>query len=75
MRALDTTPQAAAIQEEAYRRMGPMGRLKVALELSDFVRSLAMAGIRQRHPEYTADQLAEALLYEVYRLPAKHRED
>jgi hypothetical protein len=61
MRALDTTPEAATIQEEAYRRLGKAGRLKIAFELSDLVRALAKAGIRKRNPEYTPEQIVAAL--------------
>jgi hypothetical protein len=35
MRSNDTSPVAAALHEEAQRRIGPAGRLKIALELSD----------------------------------------
>jgi hypothetical protein len=55
MPALDTTPDAAAVQEAAYRRLGRTGRLRIALELSNLVHALAETGIRKRHPEYTAE--------------------
>jgi len=74
MLPLDTTPEAAAVQMDAYRRMGPAGRLKVALELSDFVRMLAIAGIRRRQPECTREQAVEALARQLYGQPDR-RED
>jgi hypothetical protein len=75
MRALDTTPEAATIQEEAYRRLGKAGRLKIAFELSDLVRALAKAGIRKRNPEYTPEQIVAALARQIYRLDTHHIED
>jgi hypothetical protein len=59
---LDTSPDAAAVQLEAYRRMGPEGRLRVGLELTQLSRSLLAAGIRARHPEYGADDVHLALV-------------
>ena len=70
MPALDTKPEAAAVQEAAYRRLGKMGRLKVAFQLSDLVRALAQAGIRKRNPEYTAEQVIAALSRHLYGLDA-----
>ena len=51
MRARDTSPEAAALQLEAYRRMGPAARLRIAFQLSDFTHKLALTGIRERQPE------------------------
>lgn len=75
MPALDTKPEAAAVQEEAYRHLGNMGRLKIAFELSNLVRDLAQAGIRKRNPEYTAGQVIEALSRQLYRVDARQIED
>lgn len=72
MPALDTTPDAAAVQEAAYRQMGAAGRLKIALDLSNFVHALAEIGIRKRHPEYTAEQVTAALARQLYPVPADH---
>jgi hypothetical protein len=75
MIARDTTPDAAAVQEAAYRRAGPAGRLRIAMELSDLVRALAAAGVRKRHPEYTEAEVTEALLWQIYRLRPDPLED
>jgi len=75
MRALDTKPEAAAIQEAAYRRLGKIGRLKIAFQLSDLVRALAEAGIRKRNPEYTQQQVTEALTRQLYGADAHQIED
>ena len=70
MRWRDTTPDAAAMQEESYRQMGPSGRFHVAVELSNVVRELARAGLRKRHPEYTAEQVSRQLAWHIYKLNA-----
>jgi hypothetical protein len=75
MLALDTKPEAAAVQEAAYRHLGKIGRLKVALELTDLVRALAVAGIRKRNPDYTPQQVIEALSRQLYGADAHQVED
>jgi len=66
MRALDTTPEAAAIQERIHRQLGPSGRLELAIELSEVARSFTVAGIRQRHPEYSEQDAIRALAEQLY---------
>jgi hypothetical protein len=66
MYSRDTTPAAAAIQQEAYRRLGPAGRFRVAMELSDFTRSLAEAGLRRRHPEMSSEEITRLLVEVLY---------
>lgn len=75
MPARDTTPDAARIQDEAYRQMGGVGRLRIAFELSNFAHALAETGIRLRHPELTAEQVTEALARQLYPVPADQLED
>jgi hypothetical protein len=48
----DTTPEALAVQLQALRRIGPAGRLVMAFELGDNVRSLVEGGVRYRHPDW-----------------------
>ena len=48
----DTTADADAIQVQALRRMGPARRGALAVEMSQSARTLSLAGIRHRHPEY-----------------------
>jgi hypothetical protein len=50
--AADTSPDADAVQLEAYRRMGGTGRVQVVFRLTEMVRQTAEAGIRKRHPDY-----------------------
>jgi hypothetical protein len=61
MRPADTTPEAHAVQIAIYRRLGPEGRMELADRLSMDVRALSRAGIRARHPEYSPDQVEQAL--------------
>jgi hypothetical protein len=67
MRALDTSAEAAAIQEAIHRRLGPAKRLKIALELSDLAKSFAIAGLRLRHPEYSERDAIRVLAEQLYR--------
>ncbi len=57
----DTDPAAHALQVEAYRRMGGTARAAVMFRLSDFVRRVAIAGIKERHPEYDDEHVRLAL--------------
>ena len=54
---LDTDPRFAAAQRAAWERLGPEGRLKLALEMSEFVRKLALVGLRARHPGWSDAEL------------------
>jgi hypothetical protein len=64
--SFDTTPEAAAIQEEIFRRMTTGQRLRLALEMSESVRNIAREGLRRRHPELNADELFRELLRIMY---------
>ena len=64
--AADTSPDANAIQIEAYRRMGGTGRAQVMFRLAERARQTTAAGIRSRHPDYDDEQVLLAwarLLY------------
>lgn len=65
-RPLDTTPASWAQYEAVLDRMdGPM-RLRAALELSDAVRQIRLAGIRSQHPELSAGEAMARLVAEDY---------
>ena len=66
MASLDTTPDAASLHEESYRQLGMWGRLKLAMDLSDFTHALAVAGIRLRHPEYSEEDARRHLAEVLY---------
>lgn len=63
---LDTTPEAAALHEESLRKLGNAGRLRIALELSDFTHAMAVAGIRRNHPEYSEEDARRKLAEMLY---------
>jgi len=58
----DTSADAHSRQLEAYRTMTPAERLRLAAELSAGVRALTESGIRQRHPDWSADEQAAELV-------------
>lgn len=62
----DTSPEAAAIQLEILRRMTTAQRLKLALEMSESMRNVALAGLRSRRPELNADELSRELMRIMY---------
>ena len=47
----DTSPEAAALQEELIRNMSPAQRIQRVLELNRAVETLAVAGIRAQYPD------------------------
>ena len=61
LRARDTSAAAHQRQLVAFRAMTPGERLAIAAAMSDEVRALAEAGIRDRHPAYTDAQVAKSL--------------
>jgi hypothetical protein len=62
----DTVPEAATIQEGIFRQMTTAQRLRLALEMSESLRNIALAGLRSRHPELNADELSRELLRIMY---------
>ena len=57
----DTTPEAEQAQQKALRRLGPEGRLRAALEMSQAAQDLAIAGLRRWHPEWDRDRARQEL--------------
>lgn len=62
----DTHPQIEALQIELIRRMPPWNKIAVVDSLNETVKTLALEGVRQRHPEAAPEQirglLAETML-------------
>lgn len=50
MAVSDTTPEAAALQTAIHRRLGGAGRFRLAVEISDVVRTHARSGAWDRRP-------------------------
>jgi hypothetical protein len=61
LRARDTSDAAFERQLEAIRALTPGERLAIAAGMSDEIRFLAEAGIRDRHPDFSDRQVADAL--------------
>jgi hypothetical protein len=71
----DTTREATLVQLNVYRTMLPSRRLELALAMGDTLRRTLAAGVRWRHPDYSAKQvklavnritLGEELFRQVY---------
>ncbi|MGH7437728.1 MAG: hypothetical protein ACRENE_18780 [Polyangiaceae bacterium] len=65
----DTEAHAREAQLKAARRLGPAGRVRLAVEMSEDARRISFEGERRRHPELTA---AEARLAVLRRLWGVH---
>jgi hypothetical protein len=57
----DTSPEARDLQVAAYRAMGPERRLMEALRMSEEVHRITAAGVRARHPEWSAVEIDRAV--------------
>ena len=62
----DTHPDAAGIQLEIFRRMTAEQRLRLAMEMSESIRQVALAGLRSRRPDLDPDGLSRELLHIMY---------
>jgi len=58
----DTTLEAARKQFEILRRLGPEARLKMAFKLSDNLRSIVEAGVKERNPNYDEQKIKQEVL-------------
>lgn len=65
----DTSKEAAEIQLEIFRRMTTERRLLMALEMSESMRNVALAGLRSRRPHLNEDELLRELTRVMYDLP------
>jgi hypothetical protein len=54
--AADTTPEIERLQVERLRQMPPWRKMALMAEMSQTIRLLALAGLRQRHPDDTPAQ-------------------
>jgi hypothetical protein len=58
----DTEAHALEAQLAAVRQLGPAGRVRLAVEMSEDARRISFEGERRRHPELTADEARLAVL-------------
>ena len=63
---LDTSAEARRIQEEGQRRLGPEGRLRAALHLSEAVREIRLAGLRSEAPGVSEAELVRRFIAEMH---------
>lgn len=58
----DTTPEAARVQTEIYKKMSISEKAEILFQLNDNFRQIVREGIRLRHPDYTEDMITQAHL-------------
>jgi hypothetical protein len=61
-RPQDTSPEAWSRRLAALARLGEEGRVQVAIELSEAVRSIQLAGILARNPGWRASDAVRHLV-------------
>ncbi len=75
--ALDTDDAAREAHVAAIRRLGVEGRLRVAAEMSEDARKMAIDGERRRHSELTEDDARDVVFRRMWgeklasRVPAR----
>jgi hypothetical protein len=57
----DTQPEAERIQIELLRRAPPWRKLEMVGQMNQTVRTLALSGLRHRHPHATPERLRRRL--------------
>lgn len=57
----DTDPKMEALQIEFIRRMAPWKKVAIVDSLNEMVKTLAITGIKQRHPNATPEQIHRML--------------
>ena len=62
----DTDDDAGAAQIAALRRLGADGRLRMAAQMSEDAREIAIEGERRRHPEMTLRDARLAVLRRLW---------
>lgn len=65
-RPLDTDSATWSRYKAVVAGMDGAARLQAAMELSEAVRDIRLAGIRARHPELTREQAVARLVLEEY---------
>ena len=58
----DTDPEAHRLRLDILRKLGPLGRLRKGLELTETSLRLLARGVRLRHPEYSAEEVRLAVI-------------
>jgi hypothetical protein len=55
--SLDTSPEIEAMQARFHASLSGEQRILLALEMSYFTHELAMQGMRDRHPDWSEEQV------------------
>ena len=63
---MDTTPEVEAIQFAFYRSAPTWKKLEMMSDLNRSMRTLAMSGLRKRHPNATPEELRYRLAELLY---------
>lgn len=58
----DTSLEAARVQFSLLRRLSTERRLEMVFTLSNGLRATVAAGVRRRHPDYSAEKVKWAVL-------------
>lgn len=58
---MDTTPEVEAIQFAFYRSAPTWRKLEIVSQLNRMARTLALSGLRERHPDATPQELQRHL--------------
>jgi hypothetical protein len=61
MRPLDTDPDAHRVHIELMRRAPGWRKLELAGQLRETLKTLALAGLRERHPNATDEEIRRRL--------------
>jgi len=64
--SLDTKDAARDAQVAALRRLGPSERFRLAAEMSEDARDIAVEGERRRHPELTEAEARRAVFARMW---------
>jgi hypothetical protein len=56
----------AELQAGIHRRFSPADRFRMAIEMSEFARSLSRAGLRSRRPDLNELELDREMLRQLY---------
>ena len=60
-RSPDTDPKAETVQLEIYRRMPSSRKIELVFKAIEMSRSLALAGIKSRHPQASSAEIQRRL--------------
>ena len=61
-RASDTTKDTAVVQFDLFRKMDISAKAEMTFQLSENMRAVTEAGVRQRHPDYDDQMVNKAVI-------------